>query len=123
MKFLTDQDVYITTVCYLRELGHDVITASEIGLSQADDIDLLKKANEQNRVFITRDRDFGGLVFVERLGSGVVYLRMLPATQNAVHEELKRMLKIYSEDELNRAFIVVEPGRHRFRRIPEPGLK
>ena len=123
MKFLTDQDVYITTVRYLRSLGHDGITASEIGLSQADDIDLLKKANEQNRVFITRDRDFGGLVFVEGLGSGVVYLRMLPTTQNAVHEELKRMLKIYSEDELNRAFIVVEPGRHRFRRLPEPGLK
>jgi predicted nuclease of predicted toxin-antitoxin system len=123
MKFLTDQDVYITTVRHLRDLGHDVITASEIGFSQADDIDLLKKANEQNRVFITRDRDFGGLVFVERLGSGVIYLRMQPSTQNAVHEELKRMLKIYSEDELKKAFIVVEPGRHRFRRLTDPGEK
>ena len=67
MKFLTDQDVYAITVRFLMELGHDVITASEIGLSQADDSDLLKTACDQNRIFIARDRDFGGLVFVEKL--------------------------------------------------------
>jgi predicted nuclease of predicted toxin-antitoxin system len=117
---LTDQDVYIITVRYLRNLGYDVITANEIGLSKADDIDLLKKAKEQNWLFVTRDRDFGGLVFAEGMGSGVIYLRMLPSTQNAVHEELKRILRIYSEAKLKKAFIVVEAGRHRFRRIPDP---
>lgn len=123
MKFLADQDVYAITVRYLRGLGYDVITAEEIGLSQADDIDLLKKAKEHSWIFVTRDRDFGGLVFVEGLGSGVIYLRMLPSTQKAVHEELERILKTYTEDELKEAFVVVEPGRHRFRRLPEPGNK
>lgn len=118
MRFLADQDVYAITIRYLRDLGHDVITAYEIGLSEAEDIDLLRKAKKQNRIFVTRDRDFGGLVFVERLGSGVIYLRMLPSTQNAVHEELGRMLKIYSENELKKAFVVIEPGRHRFRHLP-----
>jgi len=61
MKLLADQDVYVTTVRYLRNLGYDVITAYEIGLSKAEDIDLLKKAKEQNWLFVTRDRDFGGL--------------------------------------------------------------
>ena len=63
------------------------------------------------------------MVFAEGMGSGVIYLRMPPSTQNAVHEELKRILKIYSEAELKKAFIVVEAGRHRFRRIPDPGEK
>lgn len=117
MKFLADQDVYARTVQYVRGLGHDIITAYEIGLSEAADTDLLRKAREQNRIFITRDRDFGGLVFVEESGSGVIYLRMLPSTQNAVHAELERMLSIYSEDELKKSFVVVEPGRHRFRRL------
>ena len=118
MKFITDQDVYAVTVRYLRELDYDVITASETGLSKADDTELLRKAKEQSRILVTRDRDFGGLVFVEGLGSGVIYLRMLPSTKNAVHEELERMLKSYSEDELKKAFVVVEAGRHRFRRLP-----
>lgn len=36
MKFLLDQDVYATTARFLSSLGHDVVLASQIGLSQAD---------------------------------------------------------------------------------------
>jgi predicted nuclease of predicted toxin-antitoxin system len=89
-----------------------------MGLSKADDKEILRKAKEQGRILITRDRDFGGLVFVEGLGGGVIYLRMLPSTQNAVHEELKRVLKIYDEEDLKKAFVVVGPGRHRHRKLP-----
>jgi len=42
---------------------------------------------------------------------------MLPSTQNVVHQELARVLKEHSEVELMSAFVVVEPGRHRFRRL------
>ena len=80
MKFLLDQDVYIATAHFLSGLGHDVVPVAQIGLAQADDTDLLKKAQEQDRVFVTRDRDFGGLVFVGSLGAGVIYLRLLPST-------------------------------------------
>jgi hypothetical protein len=67
---------------------------------------------------VTRDRDFGGLVFVNALGAGVLYLRILPSTQNAVHQELVRVLTTYTEEELKDAFIVIEPGGHRFRKLP-----
>lgn len=66
---------------------------------------------------MTRDRDFGGLVFVQDLGAGVIYLRLLPSNQNMVHQELARVLNEHTEEELVHAFVVVEPGRHRFRRI------
>lgn len=117
MKFLLDQDVYASTARLLNDLGHDAVPVSKIGLSQAEDSDLLKTAREQDRIFISRDRDFGGLVFVQDLGAGVIYLRMLPATQNAVHQELGRVLSEHSESELKQAFVVVEPGRHRFRKL------
>lgn len=89
-----------------------------MGYAQADDSDLLRLAKEQSRIFVTRDRDFGGLVFVKGLEVGVIYLRILPSTQNSVHKELKRVLGKYSESELMKAFVVVEPGRHRFRKVP-----
>ena len=98
-------------------LLYDVLTVAERGLSRADDSKLLKIAEKEKRIFITRDRDFGGLVFAARLGSGVIYLRMLPSTQKAVHKELEKVLAAYLEDELKQAFVVVEPGRHRFRKI------
>lgn len=116
MKFLTDQDVYASTVRFLSGLGHDVLSASPLGLAQAEDAELLRVAHEKSHLFVTRDRDFGGLVFVQGGGAGVIYLRMLPSTQNAIHAELERTLALYSELELQSSFVVIEPGRHRIRK-------
>jgi hypothetical protein len=51
------------------------------------------------------------------MGSGVIYLRILPAVMNEVHAELKKVLGAYSEEELAKSFVVVEKNRHRIRRI------
>jgi predicted nuclease of predicted toxin-antitoxin system len=70
VRFLIDQDVYALTSRFLKGLGHDVVAAAELGLSQAPDGDLLTRAVHENRLFVTRDKDFGALVFVGRLGKG-----------------------------------------------------
>ncbi len=122
MRFLTDQDVYAITIRFLCSLGHDVVTAAQLGLAQADDLELLRVAQAQGRIFVTRDRDFGGLVFVLGSGAGVIYLRIVPSTQTAVHAELERILTLYDEQELQGSFVVIEPGRHRIRRhAPDQG--
>ena|SRR5258708_6520287 len=118
MNFLVDQDVYSATTTFLSGLDHDVVRAAQLGLSQAKDDELLLVAHDQARIFVTRDRDFGGLVFVQGTGAGVIYLRILPTTVNAVHTELERVLTLYTEQELQTAFVVIEPGRHRLRRLP-----
>lgn len=117
MKFLLDQDVYAITERFLREQGHDVVTASQLGLSRAKDLELLEIANEQKRVFVTRDRDYGNLVFVHGAGSGVIYLRMLPSTMEDIHAEMINVLNTYNETELAKSFVVVEKNRHRIRKI------
>jgi predicted nuclease of predicted toxin-antitoxin system len=113
MRFILDQDVYAIT----GDFDHDTVTAADLGVSRAADEELLSIAHEHARLFMTRERDFGSLVFVRALGAGIIYLRMLPSTVNAVHAELAHVLHSYSEEELHTAFVVVEPGRHRFRRI------
>lgn len=118
MRFLLDQDVYAATARHPESLGHDVVRASEIGLSRATDETLLEVACEDERVFVTRDRDFGRIVFLNRQHGAVLYLRMLPSTQDAVHRELDAVLQTYGTDELAKAFVVVEPGGHRLRRLP-----
>ena len=116
MRFLLDQDVYAVTARFLIDAGHDVVLVAQIGLSQASDEEILRTAQEQNRILVTRDRDYGNLVFVGAIGTGVIYLRVLPTTVNAVHSELVRILQTYSEVELAGAFVVVEPDGHRFRK-------
>jgi predicted nuclease of predicted toxin-antitoxin system len=121
MRFLADQDLYAVTIEFLRGLGHDVATAAERGMSRSGDAELLRTAQADERVFVTRDRDFGGLVFMQALDAGVLYLRALPSTLRAVHAELARVLELYTEDELKGAFVVIEPGRHRMRRVAGSG--
>jgi predicted nuclease of predicted toxin-antitoxin system len=118
MRRLLDQDVYAATFRFLVAQGHDVVPASAVGMSRAEDEVLLKFAADQNRILLTRDRDFGVLVFLKSAGSGVVYLRVLPSTLDSVHAELQRVLSLYAELELGRSFVVVEPDGHRIRRLP-----
>lgn len=117
MRLLLDQDVYEITYRFLVGLGHDVAKVSELGMATADDEHNLRKASELGRVFVTRDRDYGNLVFIRQMKIGVIYLRILPTNSGAVHSELDRVLNLYDESELTSAFVVVEAGRHRFRRI------
>ncbi len=49
--------------------------------------------------------------FIRSLGHNVVTAVV------DVHKELERVAKTYSEDDLRKAFVVVEVGRHRFRRL------
>jgi predicted nuclease of predicted toxin-antitoxin system len=116
MKFLIDQDVYATATKFLIDVGHDVIVVAQMGLAQASDEEILRVAQAENRILITRDRDYGNLVFVRAIATGVIYLRVLPKTVNAVHNELAGVIENHSEVELKGEFVVVEPDGHRFRK-------
>lgn len=116
MRFLLDQDVYFLTARFLKSAGHNVVLVSEIGLATAQDEEILSKAQKEKRILITRDRDYGNLVFVQRKGSGVIYLRILPTTVNAVHHQLNKVIENYSQGGLEGAFVVVEANGYRFRK-------
>jgi len=118
LKFLLDQDIYAGTLRFFGGLDHDVVPVAQIGLSQADDETLLRLAQEQGGIFVTRDRDFGNLVFVKFIETGVLYLRMTPPTQNQVLDELERVLNRFSEKELLKSFVVIEADGHRLRKLP-----
>ena len=118
MRSLADQDVYASTVALLREHGRDVLTARKAALSTATDRQVLARASQKGRILITRDRDFGALVFLRRIGAGVLYLRMSPEHVPDTHAQLLRVLEHHEEGELAAAFVTVEPGRYRLRRLP-----
>ena len=115
MKFLLDQDVSLATARFLSAHGHEVLLVPKNSQACVPDDELLKKAQKRGRIFVTGDRDFGNLAFIQGIGAGVICLRALPGTRNAVHLELERVLSAYAEVELKRAFIRVEPRGHRLR--------
>ena len=105
MRFLIDQDVYHLTVEFLMKGHYDVIPAKQLGLERAPDILLLRKARERERILVTRDKDFGTLVFFEEEASGgVIFLRGKPKEIELIHSELAAVLEDHTEVEMNKYF-------------------
>jgi len=121
MRFLTDQNVYLITIKWLRSMEHDVLTARELGLESATDEMILAKACKDDLVLLTRDKDFGTLVFFKGDRSqGVILLRGRFSEFEDVHRSLKRMLEEQDPDKVKKCFCVIEPKQYRMRdlRIP-----
>ena len=87
-----------------------MLTAADLPMQEADDNDLFVKAKSLDRLFVSRDKDFGTLVFLNSVSApGVIFLRVEPTAVNEVHHELVRLLREQSEQVLRQCYCVVEP--------------
>ena len=62
MRWLADECVDAALVRRLRGAGHDVIYAAEVA-SGTTDAQILRRANDEDRLLLTEDKDFGEFVF------------------------------------------------------------
>ncbi len=120
MKFLIDQNRSPRLAKLLIEAGHDAVHTLGLGLEQAEDIDLLLVAVNEDRVIVSGDTDFGTLLALSnRSGPSVILFRSRTAfTAEQQAELLLAHLDELAHD-LNRgAMIVVTDQRIRVRRLP-----
>ena len=76
IKFLADVNIEKPLVDYLSKQGYDIIWMPDYNCEMSDE-DLLQLANEENRIFITNDKDFGDLIFLQkRLSAGTILFRV-----------------------------------------------
>jgi predicted nuclease of predicted toxin-antitoxin system len=120
MKFFSDENVARLIVQWLRQRGHDVLYAAEADPGQHDAI-WLHQAEQWERLIVTADKDFGDLIFRDRLNShGVVLMRM---HRLSLRERLARLVQVWSIVEANPTgkFIVITEGRVRVRSLKLDG--
>ncbi len=58
MKLLLDQNCSAGAAEILRSIGLDVLHTREVGLSTADDLDILQWCRNEDRIVVTLDADF-----------------------------------------------------------------
>lgn len=58
MKFLVDAQLPPGMCARLRQLGHDAVHVSEIGLADAKDVEIAAAAIAESMILITKDEDF-----------------------------------------------------------------
>jgi predicted nuclease of predicted toxin-antitoxin system len=114
MKFLLDVCASSRALrMLLTDLGHDVVSAIDTD-PRASDTVLLDLAVQEQRVLVTEDKDFGELVFVQRLPHPCI-IRFLDMRVEEKVAAMRELLEHYPEAMQARAFIVVTRGRIRVR--------
>lgn len=114
MRLLADENLHGGIIQWLRHQGHDVLWATETLRGSADDT-LLQIAQQQERLLLTADLDFGELVYREQLIShGVILLRLEDCP---IQERLARLHDVWAMLEVHAIghFIVITAERVRMR--------
>ncbi len=111
MKFLVDRCAGRRLAEWLRSQGHDVLESRERGADPGDNV-ILEWAVSENRVLVTMDKDFGGLVFEEhKAHCGLVRLPDVPAERRI--ELMETLLREHLPSLMSAAVITVRGGRVR----------
>jgi predicted nuclease of predicted toxin-antitoxin system len=116
MKFIADEGIDASLVVLLREAGYDVLYFAEFEPSTDDEV-ILNLANEQNRILLTRDKDFGELVYrMKKVHSGIILSR-LEELKSSTRSKIVFDFILAYQDELLGSFVVVQHGTARVRRL------
>ena len=116
MRFIVDECTGPTVSIWLAEQGYDVYSVS-LRSPGWKDVQILAKANEEKRIIITNDRDFGELIYkFHQVHKGVIFLRLGDETVANKIAVLQRLFNLYSSSITNEAYITVTEESVRIKR-------
>ena len=114
-KLYLDQMLRLEVAQALKDEGHDVLRASEVGQARADDYQILQKAIDENRILVTLDEHFGDWVILPlSKHSGVIRLKINPTTSKNAIELLLPFLRLHSSDQFKNYLVILSPKRSKW---------
>ena len=112
MRFLVDECTGKKLANLVEREGYDVLFVGDI-MPAASDEEIIRKSDEDDRILITDDKDFGELVFrLRRPTKGVILLRVGIGPE----KRLEVLIKLLTEYDVKEKFIVVKENSVRIRK-------
>ncbi|MCB0002956.1 MAG: DUF5615 family PIN-like protein [Anaerolineae bacterium] len=119
MRLLLDQGLPRSAAPMLSEGGIDTLHVGEIGYSTAEDAEIIKYAQAEDRVVVTLDADFHSLLAHSGATSpSVIRIRIEGLRAQPVANLLQVVCAQTEEDLVFGAVVTVQTGRVRVRRLP-----
>jgi len=117
IRFLANGNFPLASTKLLRQAGYEVATVIQDSPG-ATDSEVLTRAMVEQRIVLTFDRDYGGLIYRIRVPApmGLVYFRFDPLTPEEPAQQLLSLLKNKTIS-LEKKFTVMERGQVRQRPI------
>ena len=115
MRLFLDQMFRVELAEQLRSLGHDVVRAGEVGLSRADDADILAQAITQNRILVTLDGHFGDWAVLPLAAHpGVIRVKVRPTSTANVLQVLAPLFAGCDPAQFSNHLVIASPSRVRW---------
>jgi len=122
LKILADMPISPRSAAFLRELGHQVTHAIDLGLAKASDQEIMDRALGMDALILTEDLDYAALLSaMESFPPGAMILRLGNLNTDQINQRLKQVFASLAEDQFRNAIIIVERTRIRIRRLPIKG--
>jgi predicted nuclease of predicted toxin-antitoxin system len=119
LRFLVDNALSPKLAVGPRQAGHDAVHLRELGRQNAPDPEVLVRAIEEGRIFISSDMDFGHLLATRDLvRPSVILFRRVERRTSARLTLLLRNLAAVGEDLAQGSIVILESSRMRIRRLP-----
>ena len=99
-RILLDQGLAPHAAAILRQAGIDAVHVSEIGMGQAEDLEILERARHDERICVTLDHDFHAHLALAGCGRPSVLLLRVQGLDARGQAELIRRICLQCENAL-----------------------
>ena len=119
MKLLLDQGTPRSAATVLRDAGFEAVHTGEIGLAEAEDSEIIRRAAFENRVVITLDADFHMLLALTNARRpSVIRIRIEGLRAEELSKLVQKVCDQCDDDLTAGAMISVTSSQIRVRRLP-----
>ncbi len=108
MRLLLDQMLDVEVARQLASAGYDVVRVADVGLSRADDRDILQRSIKDNRILVTLDEHFGNwAVLPLDEHPGVIRVKASPSTTKRILGVLLPFLEQHGDRTFGSKLVIV----------------
>lgn len=120
MRFLIDNALSSALSEKLKAAGHDSAHVRDYGMQAATDEEIFARAQEEQRIIVSADTDFGTLLATrrERSPSVILFRHGTQRRPQRQAEILLSNLEVIEADLASGSVVVIEPSRMRVRSLP-----
>jgi len=118
-QFLIDENLSFLLCDYLRSLGYKAKSVREVGLRGKSDEEIIKWIQENRRILITADLDFGEFFYFRHFGEiGIIILKSKCQKLESFKEIIGYLHKekVLKSRIIENSLVIAVRGRHRIRK-------